>query len=343
MFHLDQLDVPIIAAPMAGGPSSPDLVAAVSRAGGLGFLAGGYRTASALAEQIETCRQLTDAPFGMNLFCPPEADGDVEAVRAYRARLLPLAERYGVELPEPRTDDDGWHDKLDLVVSAGVAVVSFTFGLPETEVVERLHGRDIAVVATVTSSRAAEAAAARGVDAVVVQGSDAGGHQATLSVDDEPNRLPLIELLDDVRRFIDMPLIAAGGIVTGAQIASLLASGASAVQLGTAFMLTPEAGTSATVRAAYTDPRFTTTASTRAFSGRFARGLRNRFVDEFDPLAPAAYPAVNQVTGPIRSAAGAAGDADHTHLWAGTGWREARATSAEQVLTDLWEQARHPA
>lgn len=340
MFQIDQLTVPIIAAPMAGGPSTPELVVAVSRAGGLGFLAGGYLTAGALADRIAATRRVTAAPFGVNLFCPPDAVGDLAAVRAYSAALGALFDRFGVDPPEPVPDDDDWDAKLVVLRETAPAVVSFTFGLPGHELVAELHERDICVAATVTMVEDAVDAAGVGVDVLVVQGPDAGGHQGSLRVADPANERPLPELLTAVRQVSNRPLVAAGGIATGPKIAPLLAAGAAAVQLGTAFLLTPEAGTSATVRAALTDPRFTSTALTRAFSGRLARGLRNDFVERYDALAPAAYPAVNQVTGPLRRAASAAGDAEHTHLWAGTGWRSARAVSAEDVVTDLWAAAR---
>ncbi|MEA5155436.1 NAD(P)H-dependent flavin oxidoreductase [Raineyella sp.] len=337
MREFPALRVPIIAAPMAGGPSTPALVRAVGAAGGLGFLAAGYRTPATVAAAIAEVRTGGTDLFGVNLFVPDPTPIDVAAVEAYRQALLPLAAQLGVEqLPEPAPDDDSWQDKVELLVDDPVPVVSFTFGLPDRTTVERLHAVDSYLVGGVTSVDDALEAVRRGLDALVVQGPDAGGHQCTFRTSDPAPTTPLDTLLAAVRAAVPVPLIAAGGLSDTAEVRRVLEAGAVAAQLGTAFLLTPEAGTNPTHRAALTQPGFTETVLTRCFSGRLARGLRNAFVEAYDALAPACYPAVNQVAGPIRRAAAAAGDPQHTHLWAGTGWRLAAEEPAGEVVARLW-------
>ncbi|MDH6130890.1 nitronate monooxygenase [Kitasatospora sp. MAA4] len=336
------LTVPIIAAPMAGGASTPELVAAVNAAGGLGFLAAGYRTAVAMSEQIAATRGLTGRPFGVNLFVPsPPGQSAGEALLAYRAELLPEAERWGVELPARfAADDDGWAGKLAALLADPVAVVSYTFGLPSRQEADALRAVGTAQVATVTGVEEARAAARIGVDVLCVQGPEAGGHRGTHRVEDEPGEVPLLELLALVRAATDLPLIAAGGLGTGAAVAAALRAGAVAAQLGTAYLRSDEAGTSATHRAALADPRFTETVVTRAFTGRPARGLRNAFIDRHGPHAPHAYPEVHHLTQPLRAAAAHRADPQALHLWAGTAHPTTRPGPAADITAQLWREAR---
>lgn len=341
MLDITQLRVPIIAAPMAGGPSTPELVAAVGNAGGLGFLAGGYKTREALAADIDRTRQLTERPFGVNLFVPTPSHParDARAVAAYAGALSGLARELGVALPEVIwTDTDQWDDKLALLMEARPAVVSFTFGVPDAAVVARMREAGIAAIGTVTSEDEAVAATVARCDALCVQSADAGGHRATFAVATMPNTFRIDAQLDAVARATRLPLIAAGGIGTAAGLARALERGAVAAQLGTAFLRAPEAGTAPAYRDALVDPRFTETTVTRAFSGRVARGLVNRFIREFDEQAPAVYPQVNQLTRPIR-AAGAAGDPDLLSLWAGTAYRDSTAEPAGDLARRLWREA----
>lgn len=339
MFRLTDLTSPVVAAPMAGGPSTPALAAAVTDAGGLGFLAAGGVSADELAVQVEQTRALTPGAFGVNLFVPELREDDVSRteisrVEAFRESLSSWAAEFGVELPLPQPDDDAWDAKLEYLEAHPVAVVSFTFGIPSAKVVERLRRVGTAVWASVTSVSEAVVAASRGTDALVVQSRDAGGHRATSQSIDMPNDHGTVALVAAVRWVLEVPIVAAGGIMEASDVDDAFLSGASAVQCGTAFMLTPEAGTSAAVRAAYDDPAFTETVVTRSFTGRPARSLANRWTAEF-PEAPAFYPAVHQVTAPLRAAALAAGDTQRAHLWAGTGWRQARAEPAVDVVRRL--------
>ncbi|WP_134713578.1 NAD(P)H-dependent flavin oxidoreductase [Saccharomonospora xinjiangensis] len=337
----DSLRVPVIAAPMAGGPSTPELVAAVGRAGAFGYLAGGYLSAARLAEQIATVRRLSDTAFGVNLFVP--GIRSTVDLSAYVERVGREADRYGTEAGEPRWDDDGYSAKLDLLVEARVPVVSFTFGLPSDSDVERLREVGTTVVVTVTSPEEARQAQDVGADALCVQGFEAGGHRSVFTDDpDDPCGGPLYGLLAALRlcaSVTDLPLVAAGGLVRGADVAAVVTGGAVAAQLGTAFLRADEAGTNPTARKALDDGG-RPTALTRAFSGRPARGLVNRFLREHSAHAPAAYPQLHRLTKPVRAASGGVGDPEAMSLWAGQTYTLAEGGPAQDIVGRLWEDAR---
>ncbi len=325
-------DLAVVGAPMAGGPSTPELVAAVSAAGGLGLVAAGYRTAEALADEIEQIRGLL-APhtaFGVNLFAPVPGPADPMAVAAYAQQLAPLAEAAGVTLGDPRFDDDDFERKLQVIRLLRPAVVTFAFGRPEPGLVAELHALDIAVWVTVTTPQEAQQAAEGGADGLVVQGAEAGGHRGGLADDAPP--LPLVELLPKVARLGPL-IVAAGGIMDGPDAARARALGADAVQIGTALLLTPEAGTPEVHRSAVKGDG--STVLTRAFSGRLARGIANAWTAGPGLSAPAAYPEVHHLTSPLRTHGRATGEPDLVNLWAGTGHARARAVPAAQVVADV--------
>ncbi|MGH3414793.1 MAG: nitronate monooxygenase [Marmoricola sp.] len=328
-------EIPLVAAPMAGGPTTPGLVLAAEDAGAFGFLAAGYQTPERLAEDLAAVRAHTEA-FGVNLFVPETRPVDREAVLAYRERLLPEAERAGVALPEPPwADDDRWEAKLELLENEPVPWVSFTFGLPGEDVVERLHDAGTEVAVTVTDPAEAGAADGQGADALVVQAAGAGGHRATHDQGATPNDLALPDLLRGVGAATALPLIGAGGVGTVEDVLEALGAGALAVAVGTALLLTDEAGTKPTHRRALSEAPGAATTLTRAFTGRCARAIRNEFVDRYDAGAPAGYPAVHHLTRPLRAHAAEADDLERLHLWAGTGHAEARTGPAAEVLAGL--------
>ena len=331
------LRLPIVQAPMAGGPSTVELAAAVSDAGGLGFLAAGYRSPSVVRDDIRALRAATSERFGVNVFVPGPP-GDEAAVRRYADRLQAEAERWGVALGEPRSDDDAWEEKVDLLVQERVAIVSFTFGLPRPDMVSALHEAGATVLVTVTTPEEAVAARDVGADGLVVQGIEAGGHRGGFDDRDGEGEYGLLTLLRLVARAVDLPLVAAGGLVDGPAVAAILVAGAEAAQLGTAFLRCPEAATSAVHREALTTYR--QTAVTRAFSGRRARGLVNRFLVEHTAAAPSAYPAVHHLTTPLRVAARKAGDPDVPNLWAGQGHSLVEALPAGELVRRLADDAR---
>jgi nitronate monooxygenase len=336
-FSPDRLALPIVQAPLAGGPATPALAAAVSDAGGLGFLAAGYRTAVQVVEDVVCVRAATGRPFGINVFAPPGGAADRELVARYAATLIAEAERQGAILGDARHDDDDWEAKLALLHDARPAVASFTFGYPDAETIAALQADEVAVWVTVTTPGEARAAMQAGADALVVQGTEAGGHRGGFD-DAAPGAFGLLALLQLVRAETELPLIATGGIVSGAGIAAVLAAGAAAAQLGSALMLTPEAGTSAPHREALASEG--ETALTRAFSGRTARGIVNSFLREHDRDAPSAYPEVHHLTAPLRAAARERGDAGAINLWAGQAHRLAQARPAGELVRQLAAEAR---
>jgi nitronate monooxygenase len=336
---LSSLRIPVIAAPMAGGPSTPELVAAVASAGGFGFLAAGYLAPDALAKQITSTRELSSEPFGVNVFVPGgKSDVDIEA---YRAQLAIEAQKYGTEAGEPTWNDDHYDAKIDLLVAERVPVVSFTFGLPKPQDVTRLHDAGAFLVVTVTNPDEARQAAATGVDGLCVQGFESGGHRGLFTDDGTSpaggETYGLLAALRLIASAVELPLVAAGGIVHGRDLAAVLAGGAVAAQCGSAFLRSPEAGTPATQRTALAAGGRSTT-FTRAFSGRPARGMLNRFMSEH-PTAPAAYPQVNSMTKPIRGAAGKAGDPEAMSLWAGQTYELATEEPAAEVVARLHSEA----
>lgn len=321
-----ELAAPVVLAPLAGGPSTPELAAAVSNAGGLGFLAAGYLAPEELAARLRRTRELTSRPVGVNVFVLEKQPFDEAAVAAYAAELAGEG-----PLGEPHFDDDALAEKLELLVAEPPAVVSLTFGcLPAAEMA-RLRRAGSEVWATVTTAAEARAAAEAGADALVCQGAEAGGHRGSWDDADGPD-LAVADLLAAVGVDVSLPLVAAGGVMDARAVGSALAAGAAAVQCGSAFLLSPEAGTAAPHRAALA--RSGETAVTRAFTGRRARGIVNAFM-RAHPDAPAAYPYVHHLTAPLRAAARAAGDAERINLWAGTGFAAARPEPAADVVARL--------
>jgi NAD(P)H-dependent flavin oxidoreductase YrpB (nitropropane dioxygenase family) len=325
---------PVVAAPMAGGPTTAALVLAAASTGSLGFLAGGYLTPEALGEQLDTVRRETGL-YGVNLFAPNPLPVHRVEYAAYRDRIRPAAARYDVELPaEPVEDDDAWRDKVALLVRHPAPVVSFTFGIPDTRSLAALRAAGSFLVQTVTGVAEARQAQDAGLDALVVQASAAGGHSGTLTPATVPPDLPLADLLSEVRAAVDLPLLGAGGIAAADDVRRALAAGADAAVVGTALLLADEAGTSAAHRAGLLD-HDRETAVMRAWTGRPARGLRNAFSDAHDAAAPLGYPALHHLTRPIRRAAAARNDPEGVNLWAGAGFRSARRAPAAEILRDL--------
>ncbi|MFE9449432.1 nitronate monooxygenase [Streptomyces sp. NPDC006739] len=329
---------PVVQAPMAGGVSVPQLAAAVSEAGGLGFLAAGYKTADGMYQEIKQLRGLTSRPFGVNVFLPQPELAESGAVEVYAHQLAGEAAWYETELGDPDSGrDDGYDAKLAVLLDNPVPVVSFHFGVPAREVLDSLRRAGTFTLVTVTTADEALAVERAGADAVIAQGVEAGGHQGAHRdiPENDGSGIGLLSLIAQVRETVSLPVVAAGGIMRGSQIAAALAAGASAAQLGTAFLATPESGANALHKQALTNPLFARTELTRAFSGRPARGLVNRFLREHGPYAPAAYPEIHHLTSPLRKAAAKAGDAQGMALWAGQGHRMARDLPAGRLVEVL--------
>ena len=328
--------VPIVGAPMAGGPGTPALAAAVTNAGGLGFIPGGYLSAEQFADDIAAARAATTGPLGVNLFVPQPSVADWVQLDYYAEELEDVADHYQVEVGRPEFgDDDDWGRKLEVVADVRPELVSFTFGVPSPDVIRRLGALGLLVMVTVTSAYEAGVAIAAGADSLVVQGPAAGGHRGTFAPDMNPGSESLHQLIDRIRSAHDVPIVAAGGLGTAEDVAGVLRRGAVAAQVGTALLLSDEAGTNAAHRAAMKNQLFSKTIVTRAFSGRYARGLENEFIRMFDNVAPLGYPEVNQMTLPIREAATDREDPDGMSLWAGTSFQQARPGPAADIIASL--------
>jgi nitronate monooxygenase len=274
----------------------------------------------------------------VNVFVPDDDSPDEEELSAYRERLRAWADGRGVEIGEPRTSDDDWDRKIELLTGDPVGVVSFTFGCPAREVIDALRTAGSEVWVTVTNPDEAAEAREAGADVLIVQGAEAGGHRASFV--DRPG-LPvygLLSLLQILSRAESLPLVATGGIATGPGLAAVLCAGARVGQCGTAFMLCPEAGTSPAHRESLRST--TETALTRAFTGRLARGIRNEFMDEHGAHAPVAYPELHYVTAPMRKEARERGEADLINLWAGEAHQLAEERPAAEVVQMLAGDAR---
>jgi nitronate monooxygenase len=332
---LDSCQAPIVLAPLAGGPSTPELTAAVSEAGGLGFLAAGYLSAGEMAAKRAATRALTTRPFGINVFVPGRPSPQ-QVVERYAAHIAADAASVGAQLGEARYDDDDWDAKIAELLADPPPVVSFTFGIPDRQVVRDFKAVGTEVWITVGLPTEAGDAAAAGADALVVQGAEAGGHRGGPN-DDPSEAVSLLPLLQLVAASVDLPLIATGGIASGAAIAAVLCLGARAAALGTAFLGCPEAGTSAVHREALRSDMSTT--YTRAFTGRTARGLVNQFMLKHSE-APSAYPEIHHLTAPMRRQARQSQQADLVNLWAGQGYRLTRELPASELVHTLLEETR---
>jgi nitronate monooxygenase len=328
----------IIQAPMAGGNATPALAHAVSSAGGLGYLAGGYKTVDALKEEIHSLRALGTTEFGVNLFVPHIANVETAAIRQHMTDMAHEAQQIGEQAGKFAFSTDEWEAKLQLMMTERVPIVSFTFNLPSKEVIACLKKHDIYTVQTVTLVEEAQAAVARGIDAICVQGMEAGGHRSTFDDRDPVDVPPLVELIKQVVAAVDVPVIAAGGIMNGAMIRDVLEAGATAAQLGTAFLCCPESGTKPTHIKALTSGVFTETALTRAYTGRLARGLKNDLMKRY-PDAPKAYPEMHYVTQSFRKKAGELDRPDLLAMWAGVNFNNIRIMPARQLVEILKKEA----
>ncbi|MBC7456261.1 MAG: nitronate monooxygenase [Massilia sp.] len=339
---LSLMDFPIIQGPMAGGACTPALVAGVSNAGALGSFPGSLLSPAAICEQVGQIRLLTDRPFLINLFIQQTPNPAAMDIRVAAELLRPVWESLGwTELPIPAQWCQDFDAQFEALLALKPAAASFTFDILSASQVERLHSAGIAVIGTVTTALEALAWEAVGADAVVASGVEAGGHRGTFLGAQEAATLPARALWPLVAHSVGIPVIAAGGIMTGVDIREARALGAHAVQMGTAFLVCDESGISAPYRQRLL-ARGQTTRLTRSFSGRLARGIENRFMQQMESVETQvpAYPVQNALTASIRAAAAARGDADMMSLWAGVEVGRARALSVAQLMQTLVAEMR---
>ncbi len=333
------VDNPIILAPMGGGPSTPELVAGVSNAGGLGSIGAAYLSPDQIVQTVQRTRELTARPFSINLFsgawnqhpCVDDPVPMLALLRNIHSRL---------DLPDPALPtllSDPFPAQFETVLSLRPAAFSFTFGVISEDQLRQLRQCNIAALGTATTVAEARVLADFGVDAIIAQGAEAGAHRGTFLAPFEDSMVPTLDLVRGISAETSTPVIASGGIMDGHDIAQALAAGASAVALGTAFLACPESGASAAYKNLVLNAKADTTVITRAFSGRPARGLKNGFITSLEGreelILP--YPLQNALTRPMRTAAAKTGESDFLSLWAGTGVARARSMPAAELVHTL--------
>ncbi len=335
---LRQLGVerPIILAPMAGGIGSPELVGAVSNAGGLGSWAGAYATPQQILDAAKQIRALTSKPFALNLFAGgyglrPEVDAAPMLAKVAQAHAT-----LGLPPPVlPPNPDNPFDEQLAAIIEARPALFSFTFGIPSADALARLRKAGIRTCGTATTLQEGRVLHDAGVESIVAQGEEAGAHRGTFIGRMEDSMVPTLELTRAIAAAVPLPVFAAGGLMDGRDIAVALAAGAQAGQLGTAFIVCLESGAAEPYKKALRDAKADTTVITRAYSGREARGLRNAFIDMTTDVEILPFRQQNDLTRPMRTASGQKGTPEYISLWAGRGVTRARAMPAAELMKTL--------
>jgi nitronate monooxygenase len=338
---LDALAIPIIQAPMLGAADAR-LALAVNAAGGMGSLAAGGLAPDEIEQAVAGLKAATDAPFAVNLLMAPKANPSAAELDVALARLAPWYAAVGAPPPEaPNAFAPDFDAQLAALTRAAPPVASFAFDILEPAQVDALHAAGTYVVGTANTVAEARAWAAVGADAISAQGAEAGGHHSYFLADIDESLVGTMALVATVRAAVDLPVIAAGGIMEGRGVAAALALGASAVQMGTAFLLSDQATIPAPWRQAVARAPDDPTRLTRALTGRYARGIETRFMREMRPVEQEvpAYPVQNRLTQPLRAAAAKAGDPQMLSLWAGQAVRLAEAGDAGEMLRRWWAQA----
>jgi nitronate monooxygenase len=333
------LQRPVILAPMAGGPGTAELAAAVANAGGMASIGAAYLLPDQIGGEILRVRGLTRGALNVNLFAggyvedgAADAEAMLEILRGVHAEL-------GIDPPAaPPPARNPFPEQLEAVLEARPEVFSFTFGIPDRDAIARLRSRGIAVFGTATTLAEGRMLAEAGVDAIVAQGAEAGAHRGTFAGPFEESMVPTLDLVRGLAG--TAPVIASGGIMDGRDIARMLENGARAVQLGTAFLACPESGAAPAYKRAIVEARRDSTVITRAFSGRPARGLLNAFIERIAGKESAIlpFPMQNTMTRAMRAAAAKRGDPGYLSLWAGQGVARARALPAGELMEKLMEE-----
>jgi len=347
MFGRLPLRYPIIQAPMAGGGDTPALIAAVSNAGGLGCYGAAYSSPAQIVEVGESIRSLTGRPFGVNLFAPQHLASATEGqISSAVMRLATFYKEVGIDPPSlpllPLVPGYTFEEQLEAALNIGASVFSFTFGILTSKQIEKVRSHDLLIFGTATTVDEALDLQNIGVDAVIAQSAEAGGHRGSFRDSFKSSMVGGLALVPQIVDAVAVPVIASGGVMDGRGIAAALALGAEAVQMGTAFLTCREAGIPEIYKSAILQARENDIVTTRAFSGRPARGIRNRFIIEMAPAESAntvlPFPLQNALTRPLRAAAAKMGNSEFLSLWAGQGVRMARRSSANELINSLVQE-----
>jgi nitronate monooxygenase len=336
-----KITYPIVQAGMAGGITTPELVAAVSNYGAMGSIGAGYMSASEIADAIRSTKRLTNKPFNVNLFVPAIDPLEVNGEHMQKAleALRPHFKKFDIkEEPVIRDYSIVFNNQIDAIVEEGVSVCSFTFGVPPREVVSRLKEKGILLIGTATTAAEAVVLEESGMDAIVAQGSEAGGHRGSFPGTREDAQIGTMSLVPLIADCVTIPVIAAGGIMDGRGINAALLLGAQGVQLGTLFLATEESGAHALYKEKVINSDEQSTIMTKAFSGKYARGIRNTFMKEMehkkDSVLP--YPLQHDLTSGLRKEATARKNMGYMSLWAGQGVGMVKQSqSVTEVLDEL--------
>lgn len=334
---------PIIQAGMAGGLTTPELVAAVSNAGGLGTLGAGYLPPETLGREIDEVSMRTDQPFAVNLFVPSAAEPSPSEIEQMKDYLQPIRSSLGITdvMPQLTAYGPSFEAQMEVVLAKRVPVFSFTFGIPDQSILQALRQQGTIIVGTATTVPEALALVEAQVDAIVVQGSEAGGHRGTFLTDAKRALIGTMALVPQVVDAVSVPVIAAGGIMDGRGLVSSMALGAAGVQMGTAFIACAESGANEQYKHRVLTGRGEETDLTEAYSGKLARGIRTEFMAYMEgysgPLPQ--YPIQNALTRDIRSAAAQQNNPEYMSLWAGQGVRLASTRDAGEIVRSCMQEA----
>ncbi|WP_107942565.1 NAD(P)H-dependent flavin oxidoreductase [Metasolibacillus fluoroglycofenilyticus] len=332
MLQQFQINKPIIQAPMAG-VTTPQLVIASCEAGILGSIGAGYLDGAATREFIQAVKKGTNKPFAVNLFVQEEPKIDVAVLQEARVALQPIYDELNIAPVQTVISKDVYSEQLQVVIDEQVPICSFTFGIPSATEIERLKAANIYIIGTATTLQEAQAVEAAGFDAVVLQGSEAGGHRGTFT---EPLQLITTEeLLVQVIGQVAIPVIAAGGIATASQVKNALAQGATAVQVGTAFLVAIESEVSPLYKQAILQSEHDMTTLTKAFTGKFARGLKNDFTERLKDAVVAPYPLQHHLTVAIRKESTVQGRPEFLSLWMGENSHLAKEATVADIVEEL--------
>ncbi|MDQ0429708.1 nitronate monooxygenase [Planomicrobium stackebrandtii] len=343
--QLFKIDYPIIQAGMAGGPTTVELVVEVSNAGGLGTLGAAYMSPSALRQAIKEIQSATAKPFSVNIFAAPVKD-DFSRLEEVQKALSPFRSKFEIqEIGSSYQSPDWSEEQFNVCVEEGVPIISTAFGCLSAEQMKTAKEQQIQIVVMVTTVIEAKQAEASGAAAIVAQGSEAGGHRSTFSLDRHPAgaQIGTLSLVPQVVDAVSVPVIAAGGIIDGRGLVASLALGAQGVQIGTRFVSSKESGAHSAYKQALFKSNEESTVVTTSFSGRPARGIKNHFIEKFEQtgVAPLPFPSQNTITKDIRAAAAKADDPEFMSLWAGQSTRSlTEEVAAAEIVRSAVEEAK---